>query len=350
MKKILVFILIGWVLASCSTDVDLYVEYHDIAVVYGLLDAKADTNFIKITKAFCPTDEAPMSSLTLAQIPDSNNYPGKLDAFIEELKSTSGQPYQPTGRRILLDTLTKHNKKEGVFYAPHQKLYYTTEPFHENENGTKYHYKLHVTKPNGDVVTAETGILSGNIVVTSPKVSFQSAPTTSVSVLNFFSTEEGMLYEIAMHFNYWEEHPGQPLEKKGVSWSYGTKPLSQYELVGDNFNSRMMSYDKNTLFTVLERVIGNDTVWDENHPNVIRYLGDFVVYIAAAGEDFHNYYQFSQAMQDGLSLSTEYSNVEGGWGLFSSRILVGKTVGLSSMTKYDLFAKPWGFRERGTKN
>lgn len=37
---------------SCSTEVDNYADYKDITIVYGLLESKADTNFIKITKAF----------------------------------------------------------------------------------------------------------------------------------------------------------------------------------------------------------------------------------------------------------------------------------------------------------
>lgn len=48
--KIQLFIigLMTLVLASCSTDVDLYNDYKDIPVVYGLIDAQADTNYIKI--------------------------------------------------------------------------------------------------------------------------------------------------------------------------------------------------------------------------------------------------------------------------------------------------------------
>ena len=149
-----------------------------------------------------------------------------------------------------------------------------------------------------------------------------------------------------MRFNYEEVHPGKPSVQKEVSWSYGTKRLGEYEPVEGTDNFYCLYYDVNTLFNMLTDAIGNDTIWDENHPNVIRYIGDFTIYISAAGEDFDHYYQFMRAMQNGLSLSTEYSNVDGGCGLFSSRYLVGKTAVFSSNTKYDLFRKPWGFQER----
>ena len=347
MKKQLFFIgLMALVFASCSTDVDLYNDYKDIPVVYALLDAQADTNYIKITKAFCGDDEHPIDANVIALIYDSSNYPGKLDAFIEELKSSSNQQFQPTGRKIFLDTVTINDKKPGYFYSPHQKLYYTTERFNTNDVGTKYRYRLHVVKPEGDTATAETSIVSGDTKVTTRKVNFQSKPSNNASKLVFATTEEATLYELAMQFDYLEVHPGKPSVKKEVSWSYGTKRLSEYESVAGSDNLYCLYYDVNTLFNVLDDAIGNDTVWDENHPNVIRYIGDFTLYISAAGEDFDNYYQFTQAMQNGLSLSTDYSNVKGGCGLFSSRILVGTKAQLSSNTIYDLFCMPWGFQER----
>lgn len=346
MRRQIIFIgLITLFLASCSTDVDLYNDYKEMPVVYGLIDATADTNFIKITKAFCGDNEHPINANVIALIYDSCNYPGKLDAFIEELASSSGQPFQSTGRRLNLDTLTIHNKKPGLFYSPHQRLYYTTERFNTNEAGVKYRYRLNVIKPEGDTATAETGVVSGNIGVSSRKVNFRSRQSNNSSKLIFYTTEEGVLYEIAMQFNYLEVHPGKPPVQKEVSWSYGTKRLSEYEPVEGSDDAYCLYYDENTLFTVLDVAIGNDTVWDENHPNVIRYISDFTIYISAAGEDFNNYYQFTQAMQSGLSLSMDYSNVKGGCGLFSSRILVSNIMTLSSGTKLDLFYKPWGFQE-----
>ena len=105
-------------------------------------------------------------------------------------------------------------------------------------------------------------------------------------------------------------------------------------------------YSVNTMFNLLEQAIGNDTVWDENHPNVTRYIDDFVIIVSAAGEEFNNYYQYTQSMQNGLGFSTDYSTINNGFGLFSSRIFIEKKVGISSTTKLDLFRKPWGFQEQ----
>jgi len=325
---------------SCSTDVELYADYKEIPVVYGLIDAQADTNFVKITRAFCGTNDNPINAFEVAQVYDSSNYPGKLDAFFVELQKVQGQGFQPTGRTFYLDTLTVHNKEDGLFYAPHQKLYYTTERFKTNN----YRYKLYVVTPYYDTVTSEISVLEGDINVSS-QASFQSAPTNSHSTVLFSSTEAAVLYEIGMRFNYLESHGG-PLVKKQVTWSFAPRSLSEYEKVEGTENYYYQYYSPNILFNYLERAIGNDTVWDDNHPNVTRYIDDFEVFIAAAGSDFYAFYQYLQTTQNGLSLSSEYNNIEGGYGLLSSRIFVSKVVPLSSTAKLDLFNKPWGFRER----
>lgn len=338
---LVVLALIGFV--SCNTDVELYADYKDVPVVYGLIDAQSDTNFIKITKAFCGTNDDPINANEVALIYDSSNYPYKLNVYIEELKATSEQPFQPTGRRFQLDTLTIHNKEAGAFYSPDQILYYTTARFNTNDADNKYRYKLYVVKPDGDTVTAETSVLGGNIAIGAPLVTFVSSPSHASGSFLFTSTDAAVLYEFGMRFNYREVHPGQPEMKKQITWNFGAKPLDAYEKVAGTENIYEVYYSVNTLFNLLERAIGADTVWDDNHPNVIRYIDDFEIFVSASAEDFYIFYQ---SMHHGLSLSTEYSNVKGGCGLFSSRIFVKKIAQLSSRTQYDLFSKPWGFQEQ----
>lgn len=343
MRNCLLIVILVSLFSSCSTDVDLYADYKDVPVVYGLIDAQADTNFIKITKAFCGTNENPINANEVALIYDSSNYSEKLNTYIEELKSATGHSFKPTGRRLQLDTVTIHNKQEGVFYSPDQILYYTTERFNTNSTNNKYRYRLHIVKPEGDTATAETSVLGGNIQIGSATVTFYSAPSHATTSIMFSSTDEAVLYEFGMKFKYREAHTGQPIQHKEISWNYGAKTLGAYEKVEGVDGYYLFYYSVNTLFNHLERAIGNDTVWDPNHPNVIRYIDDFEITVSASAEDFFLFYQ---SLQPGLNLSTEYSNVKGGYGLFSSCVFVKKTVTLSPLTKQDLFRKPWGFREQ----
>lgn len=331
---------------SCSTDVDLYADYKDVPVVYGMIDVTADTNIIKITKAFCGNNDNPINANEVALMYDSSNYSEKLNAYIVELQSTSGQSYQATGRMFILDTLTIHDKEDGVFYAPNQLLYYTTERFNGNGGGKKYRYRLVVVKPDGDTVTAETTPLGGeDLAIVSAGVTFQSSPADALNKLMFRSSEEGVIYDFKMQFNYREQHVGQEMVRKHVSWSYGAKPLSSYEKVSNTDNAYYHYYSPNTLFNVLAQAIGSDTVWSESHPNVVRYIDDFVVIMSVGGHELYQYYENNNVLESSFSV-TNFSNINGGVGLFSSRVVIYNTPRLSSATRRDLFAKKsWGFKE-----
>ena len=331
---------------SCSTDIDLYSDYKDIPIIYGIIDVNTDTNFIKITKAFCGSNDNPIDATEVALIYDSSNYPGKLDAYIIELQKLMGQPYQPSGRKFMLDTLTIHNKDEGTFYARDQILYYTTEHFKSNDDNNKYKYRLVIVKPDGDTVTATTTPVGGDFVVVNAGIAFQSTPTEATGTLLFRAIEEAPVYEVGMRFNYREKHSGQPIEYKQVSWSYGVRTLDGYEYVLNSGNAYKLYYGLNTLFNCLSNAIGNDTVWNASQPNVIRYADSFVVSMSAAGQELFESMETVGVAENGIVPPVvTYSNIDGGYGVFSSRCRISKQLKLSSFTLLDLYEKPWGFVE-----
>lgn len=333
-------------ISACSTKVDLYADYKDIAVIYGLVDINADTNFLRISKAFCGSNDNPINAYEVALISDSSNYPEKLDAYIIEFQRTLGQQYQATGRKLLLDTLTIHNKEQGLFYAPDQVLYYTTEKFFPSENGNRYKYQLVIVKPNGDTLKAETTPVGGKVSLLGTLANFQSRPSEATNKLSFRSSPEGQLYDIKMQFNYREQHTGQTMTRKHVSWSYGSRTLEGYDKVPGTEDVYFMEYSVNTLFNYLSTAIGSDTIWDANHPNVVRHIDNFVVTLSVGGHELYESFLMNSVLNNGLTTNA-FSNIEGeGIGLFSSRTNIVKTMGLTSSTLTDLFGmEAWGFKE-----
>lgn len=334
------------VLCSCSTKVDIYADYKDVAIIYAMLDPKADTNYVKIIRAFCGTNDDPIDATEVALIADSSNYPGKLDTRIIELASADGGSFEPTGRMFELDTMTLHNKEEGTFYAPDQKIYFTTERFNAGTDGRKYKYSLLVVKPDGDTLTAQTNMVgSEDFAILSGGTNFQMAPTEAMGKILFRADGAAVVYEIKMQFNYREQHDGQEMKSKNVNRSFDTKPLSSYPRIENTENTYYQEYSINWLFNALANAIGSDTVVNSSHPNVVRYMGDFVVSISAAGPELYYYYLANQAQQSSpFTLVSTYTNIEGGYGLFSSRTTIEKTVSLSSSAKRDLFSmSSWGF-------
>lgn len=351
MKKIRFIIVLSLfisVFASCSTDVDLYAEYQDIPIIYAMLNPKADTNYVKITRAFCGTNDNPINAKEVALIADSSNYPGKLDARLIELESVHGDFYEPTGRVITLDTITLHDKEAGTFYSPDQTFYYTTERFNTGRDGNKYKYRLVVVKPDGDSLTAQTGMVGNEeFAIMTSGVGFQEATSNEVRKIMFRADGFASLYEVSIQFNYREQKAGQGVKRKNVSHTFGTRPINEFHKIEGTKNSYYLEYSVNWLFNALAYAIGGDTIYDTNHPNVVRYIDDFMIYISAAGDELTNYYYASQAqIESPMSLVTTYTNIDGGYGLFSSRTKIEREAKLSANTKRELFGmSSWGFKE-----
>lgn len=348
-RFILVFNFFVACFCSCSTDVELYAEYKDVPVVYCLLNPRVDTNYVKITRAFCGTNEDPINANEVALIYDSSNYPCKLDARIIELESRNGSSYEPTGRVIVLDTMTIHNKEEGSFYAPDQLVYYTVEPFNAGTEGIHYKYRLMVIKPDGDTLTALTGLVGNEeFEIITNGFTFEEQETDAMNRIMFRADGVAALYEVSVQFNYREQLAGHQMRCKNVNRSFGVRSIEEFQKVEGSENAYFLGFSANWLFNALANAIGGDTVVDANHPNVVRYFDNFEVSINAAGEDLYFFYLVTQANQSNMvGFVSDYSNITGGQGLFSSRTQIKKNCRLSSRTLRSLYGKSsWGFVEQ----
>ena len=346
MKKLFLFFLLTGLafFNACTTDVDLYADYKDIPVIYGLLNATADTNFVRINRAFSGSNDTYVNANEVALIADSCNYPGKLKAYIVEYKEVYGGNYQPTGDTLVLDTITIHDKEEGFFYAPDQKVYYTSEKekFANNNGYTKYKYKLVVFKAN-DTISAETGIVGGeDFKITTTSLHFTAESTDKSSKIKFTAANNAVFYDVKFIFNYHESINGGPMVDKQVSYSCGAKGVEDLNTENGVY---FFSYSNNVLFNLLESAIGCDTINDVNHPNVVRDfdLKPILIKVSAGADELYNYIQVNS--QSGFSQAVpDYTNISGGYGVFSSRINLTKDVSISSLTQIDLYGKTsWGF-------
>ncbi|MBR1514050.1 MAG: DUF4249 family protein [Bacteroidales bacterium] len=349
MKKLLLSVSLLACLAcfnACSTDVDLYADYKDIPVVYGLLDASQDTNYIRINRAFSSNNDHPINANEVALIADSCNYPGKLRAYIVEYQSGFGNQFTETGDVLELDTMTVHDKEEGIFYSPNQKVYYAKGKavFSNNSPSRRYKYRLFIHKGN-DTITAETGLVGDDdFKVITSQLNFKAAESSKSNQINFVETPNAVFYDMEFVFHYWESVNNGPLTQKQVSYSFGAKSIEELDKDGNVFS---VSYGENTLFNLLKDAIGADTIVNPNHPNVVRYFDPkpVTIYLAAGGDELYNYIQVNA--QTGYSQTIpDYTNISGGYGVFSSRRNLTKEVGISARTQTDLYGKPWGFKQQ----
>lgn len=314
-----VSILFLTTLSSCSTDVELYADYEEIMVVYGLLDQDQDTTFIKITKAF----SGPGNALLMAQEPDSSNYAGKLDVQLKGSKNSVDLP------PIVLDTITKYSKLAGdsVFYFPSQLLYYTTAPL----DGAAT-YELVINR-NDKQITAETDLVK-TFGILKPGGFVFNFTATIASQIEWRSAVDGKRYEVDLTFYYKELRPGNPdTLYKSMDWNLGTSTSNSLDggetmsvsYLGENFYSRLGQQIDDAL-------------------NVKRWAGDVVITISAGGEELSTFIDVNAPSSSIIQEVPQYTNIEGGTGIFSSRRTISRSYKLLSTSEDKLINDyNWGF-------
>lgn len=317
---------------SCSTDIDLYADYQEKPVIYGVLDSNADTNFIKITRTFFVQQDA----YQVAANPDSSNYPGKLDVRLIEF--CNGDSI----REIILDTITIHNKEQGVFYAPHQKLYYTTERLGMNTKKDKYSYRLRVVLPNRVLTTQAKMVGSSSFDVQSLGLNFSKEYFGTRRPFLFRPATNAGIYHVTIAFTFLEQRtPDADSVPKTMYWDKG------YYLEGDLANSMdegcyVFKYRPEEFYAHLAEFVGGDTV-----SGVRRLLTDYPteVIIEAAGENLRQYIYLNDPANGIAAGDNEFSLIDDGYGVFSSRMIVRHYVRLGGETVPDLLAMTnWGFK------
>lgn len=332
--RLLALSLLVVILGSCSTDVDLYADYKDITIVYGLLDPTQDTNFIKINRAFLGYGDAN----EIALIPDSSNYPGKLDARIIEYRANvSGNDYVKNDE-YLLDTITIHNKDLGIFYAPDQLVYYTRGRIHPQTDRYKYRYDLVIDR--GDtVITATTDVVGGGQFSVVPSImNFSSYIETGK--LKWIGCPNSYIYDAVIRFYYTEIGPSLDSIPHCVTWQLGTHPESTLQVEHGVYN---VSYLASLFFSNIGQEIGADTLLT----NVQRVFFEpsIEIEITAGGYELYNYITVNGSNSSIVQNIPDYTNINGGYGVFSSRTKVSKRVKMSAQTVVDLYRRNWSFRQ-----
>lgn len=324
-KILLLLVTLVPVLFSCNKELNVNADWKDVTVVYGLLDQTQDTTFIKITKAFL----GPGDAMQFAKIPDSSNYPDKLEVRLDEYNGTTLVNSLPC------DTVTIHNKQAGdsIFYYPDQLMYYTTAPLNENSL-----YKLFIKNKNtGKEVTAETELV-GDFTIERPQIaSFIPGYTFEVK---WTPSKVGKRYQLVIRFWYQEAKKTDPANPvmKYIDWLVFNNVLA-----ADN---QMTSFDYFFPGDAFYSVVGSKIKVDTSLAGRSAHHCDFIFTVAASALN-----TYMEVTEPSLSLVQErpaYSNINNGIGIFSARYIKSNiNMEISSPTKAELkvnqYTKDLGF-------
>ncbi|MDD4602226.1 MAG: hypothetical protein PHF97_00265 [Bacteroidales bacterium] len=290
-------------LFSCNKTLNVNANWKDITVVYGILDQGEDTTFIKITKAFLGDGDA----LVFSKIPDSSNYPNKLEVRLDEYEGTVFQKSYPC------DTVTIHNKKAGdsIFYYPDQLMYFTTAKLNDAKN-----YKLYIrNKETGKEITSTTDLKGINtplvkkFSIEKPMVS-ASFPIGKNFEVKWYPAENGKRYQLVIRFLYYEAlklHP-QDLKLHYIDW-----------LVFNNIKStdgQTLPFDLYYPGDAFYSIVGSQIPVNSD---VTRSAYRAIFIFTVAGADLNTYMDVHEPSLSLVQEKPTFSNIVNGIGLFSAR-------------------------------
>ncbi len=304
--SLLSFIALALGIGSCETEFSLNGDYELKPVVFGLLDHTDSIHVIKITKAFLGDGD----NLVYAQNPDSN-YFNQVAAIVTEYDPLGDE----TGRSWdLQDSIVTGKSTDGIFYAPDQKVYF----FYEKELDSKNTYKIEADLNEGaHSFTAETSMINGfgvptTITNNSFKVRFaKNTVNADDDYLTWvFDLKNGLenVGEIEVGYTFhWTEY-----YLDGTSESFSAKKFEYSETNLD----RPIRINGIEFYNWIAQTIPDDI------DNIDYRKADGVdLRISLAHTNLTQYMSVSEPVSGIAQVQPVYTNVEGGYGLFSSRLL-----------------------------
>ncbi len=287
--------------SSCENDIELNAPYQEIGVIYGLINPADSVHYVRIQKAFLGEGNA----LVMAQQTDSIYYPDILDVQLIRIKNGTALDSFPLTRFIGDD------KDYGVFPAGPNVLYKTNGEtiFRDSE------YKLKVKNTvSGKVFSATTPIVDS--------MRIQRPAINSIATIGwasqfpykveFATANNGKVYNLTIRFRYIEEIVANgTLTPKYIDWVFPNILVSNPQAI--------TSIEKEINGEDFYKFVASKLKVDNS---VVRYAGS-MDFIFTAGEAFlANYISINQATTSVLTSIPEYTNVEGGTGIFSSRFIL----------------------------
>lgn len=307
-------LIIAAFINSCTTDFDINADFKETPVVYGLLDASTDTQYLRINRAYL-SDE--VDGLTLATDPDAIYYGDELTVRIEEYNFGSlVNTYALT--RVDGDTLGIA-KQPGIFATSPNILY----RFVADLDYTHTYKLVAENELTGKIITAETQLVD-SFAITRPDDEGVFPQAFSISPQNVYqlrwkTAQDARIYDITLRFHY-REGIYFP-EGDSIHYTFsGTKDW----VMKRNYETESTAGNITTTFDVAGETFYNfiKTSFEPVADFTFIRIADSVQFIIdGGGIELFNYFEYNNAtlgITEG-QITDAYTNVDGGLGILSSR-------------------------------
>jgi hypothetical protein len=290
---LLLFFSLG--IFSCENEVDISADWKEIMVVYGLLDPLDSAQYIKINKAFLNEKQ---SAYTAAKEPDSL-YLKDAQVHLEHIN---------TGQIIALQRVDEVSKQPGVFANSPNYLYKTTEAILENEP-----YRLVVeSKESKQKAESVTWTLRAARI----EAPFKSSnPIFSLGsrfiVMSYVPGRNAHAYDIKMGVTVDEYNKADTSfrETKELRWNV----ITNFVVPKNSTAAVLHQIERESFMQFLVNSL------DSNQKQVVRRIKRVSVEFYGASQNLVDYISVNEPSIGIVQKTAEYSNINGGMGLFGSR-------------------------------
>lgn len=300
MKRLLLLVILSipFLHNSCKNDLDVLGDYEEKIVCFGVLNPNDTAHFIRVSRVFMGEGNA----LEYAQIQDSIQLrPENMEVRITRLLSGTEMQYW------ILQPDTSVPRDEGIFLNPHQIVYRGAFPV-LTDGST---YKLTVTNLiTGYVTSSETTVVR-DVVHSSPN-QMQQLNFENEGVISFyFSTGQyARRTQLTLRFYYDEQfiYDTSQTSLRYVDWEIGE---------AESFSTN----GGENLFIVVQRNNFLNMLVNKIEPNpLVRRVSRRVdLYYLSAHDDLATYIKVQQANAGSSTELPEFTNMQNGLGLFTTR-------------------------------
>lgn len=321
----LILFLLSLLFSACSTDFEVNEKWKEIHIIYGLLSHNDTQQVIKINKAFLNENT---SVHEVSKIQDSL-FLDSLDVTLTNLR---------TGAVSNLRKIYLENKEAGVFSSPGQFLYFTPDSFQLDFSAN---YALKVVNPKTGVESSAQAPVVDTITPGHPsrhsKFSFQHG--VPAPQINFTSGKDAKVYELNLYIKIKETNITTGTSQiNSLKW-----PLIESYVLPNTLGGHTVIYSMkgDRFFDFLKSKL-------EINPNIERELDKIGFEVLGGGEELFNYMEVNKPSIGVVQKNSDYTNVDNGFGIFSSRSRTYFESGISDATaeelKESLDMKPYNFQ------
>jgi len=294
--RLILLIFAVLAIGACSNELDLIEDKKDIPIVYGFLSGTAETQYIRIERAFIDNNT---SALELAKDPELLYYPS---LEVEILNEETGDTYQLT--RVEGDD-EGFPREEGIFAQSPNYLYKVESS--EMSLDAESRYTLRINRGEGfELVTATTNLVGEARFITpnplSPTIRLDFTENTKTT-FSWGQPDNAVLYDIYLDINFQERETGGTYEDRSLTWR-----------LANSITDNRYRQDGRQFYTFMSENI-------EANPSLERRFTDFNIYVVASNNVLKDYIRVGQANL-GITSTQDiptFTNLSEGRGIFASR-------------------------------